>query len=271
MKKKVVLAISLPVLSIGILLLLWEAIVVIFNVQPYIAPRPLAAIQAVTDNWGLLWPLVLDTVRQTIIGFFCGALLGFFFGVVMARIPVIHKLLYPQLIVSQAVPVIALAFPLTAILGFGTSKPIIAIVVWIVFFPVTVNVLDGLSHVDHDLLNLAKVFGASRWRTFWQIEVPASMTPLFSGLKIGAAYAVTGAIIGQGASPAGSSLEQYQVHANQNFDVAGVYGTTMLMAAIGVSWFLAVVGTEVFATPWQRRTTARRWRRRRVATSQGDG
>ncbi|MDH2902447.1 MAG: ABC transporter permease [Actinomycetota bacterium] len=265
----------LPVASFVILLLLWQAVVVLFNVQGYIAPRPLDAIRAVSDNWSLLSPLVTQIVKETVFGFALGALIGVFFGVVMSKIPAVQKLLYPTLVLSQAVPVIVIAFPLAAILGFGSVKPIIAIVVWIVFFPVTVSVIDGLGHVDHDLLNLAKVYGASRWRTFIQIEVPATVSPLFSGLKIGATYAITGAFIGELASPeqvgsTGSSLALYVQHAESNLNSPAVYGITLLMAIIGVAWFLIVAGLEVVSTPWLRRTTRRRWRRRDIATSQGD-
>jgi len=132
-------------------------------------------------------------------------------------------------------------------------------------------VLDGLGHVDQDLLNLAKVYGASRWRTFWQIEVPASVTPLFSGLKIGATYAITGAFIGELISPplVSTNLAIYVEQANSHFDPASVYGVTLLMAFIGVAWFLIVSGAGVLATPWERRTVVRRWRRR-IATPEGD-
>ena len=251
--------VGIPVLSIVLLLLLWQAIVIIFHVAPYIAPRPMAAIQSVTDNWGLLWPLVLGTIRETIYGFVCGAVLGLGLGVIMAKTPFLHRMVYPVLVLSQGVPIIALGAPLVLILGFGVT-PKVVIVAWIVFFPVTVNVLAGLSHVDQDLLNLARVYGASRWRTFWQIEIPASTTSLFAGMKIGATYAVTGAIIGELVSPSGAagSLALYQETANTNFNVAAVYGTTMVMTAIGISWFLLIVGSEVLATPWQRRTVARR-------------
>ena len=251
--------VGIPVLSIVLLLLLWQAIVIIFHVAPYIAPRPMAAIQSVTDNWGLLWPLVLGTIRETIYGFVCGALLGLGLGVIMAKTPFLHRMVYPVLVLSQGVPIIALGAPLVLILGFGVT-PKVVIVAWIVFFPVTVNVLAGLSHVDQDLLNLARVYGASRWRTFWQIEIPASTTSLFAGMKIGATYAVTGAILGELVTPSGASgsLALYQETANTNFNVAAVYGTTMVMTAIGISWFLLIVGSEVLATPWQRRTVARR-------------
>jgi ABC-type nitrate/sulfonate/bicarbonate transport system permease component len=263
-KRSIARNVGVPVLSLALLLAIWQGIIVVFHVAPYIAPRPWQAVLAVTQNWSTLWPLALATVRETVYGFVLGAILGVGLGVVMAKVPVLQRMVYPVLVLSQAVPIIALAAPLVLILGFG-AKPIVVIVVWIVFFPVTVNTLDGLSHVDKDLLNLARVYGAPRWRTFLQIEIPASATPMFSGLKIGATYAVTGAIIGElYSSSGGTSLALYQEHANSNLNVAAVYGTTMLMTAIGISWFLLVVGTEVLATPWQRRTVARRpWRRSR--------
>ncbi len=258
--RKVARNVGVPLLSIVLLLALWQGIVVYFHVAPYIAPRPRQAVLAVTQNWSTLWPLVLGTIRETVYGFIAGAALGIGLGVIMAKVPVLQRLVYPVLVLSQAVPIIALAAPLVLILGFSVT-PKVVIVAWIVFFPVTVNVLDGLSHVDQDLVNLARVYGAPRWRTFIQIEIPATATPLFSGLKIGATYAVTGAIIGELAASDGSSLALYQEHANTNLNTAAVYGTTMLMTVIGISWFLLVVGAEVFATPWQRRTVARRWRR----------
>jgi ABC-type nitrate/sulfonate/bicarbonate transport system permease component len=275
--RRVLVAVLLPVASIAILLLLWQAIVVVFNVQGYIAPRPLDAIRAVLDNWSLMSPLVFQIIKETVFGFLLGALIGIFFGVIMSKIPIVQKLLYPTLVLSQAVPVIVVAFPLALVFGFGTVKPILAIVVWIVFFPVTVNVIDGLGHVDKDLLNLAKVYGASKWRTFVQIEVPATVSPLFSGLKVGATYAITGAFIGELASPenvanTSTSLAVYTERASTNLNSPLVYGITLLMATIGVAWFLTMVGLEVFCTPWLRRTTIRHWRRRPrdIATAQAD-
>ena len=257
--------VGVPILSMVLLVLTWEWIVVGFHIAPYIAPRPMQAYEAVRSDWVTLWPLVLATIRETIYGYSSGALLGVFLGVVMAKVQFLQRMVYPVLVLSQAVPIIALAAPLVLILGFSVV-PIVIIVAWIVFFPVTVNVLDGLSHVDQDLLNLARVYGASRWRTFVQIEIPATTTPLFSGLKIGATYAVTGAIIGELVASNGSSLALYQEHANSNLNTPAVYGTTILMTIIGISWFLLVVGAEVLATPWRRRSVARRpWRRRREA------
>jgi ABC-type nitrate/sulfonate/bicarbonate transport system permease component len=262
MNRKTLLNVGVPLLSLVLLLLLWQGIIVVFHVAPYIAPRPMAAIRSVTGNWSTLWPLVLGTIRETVYGFACGAALGLTLGAVMAKVGFLQRLVYPVLVLSQAVPTIALAAPLVLILGFGVG-PKVVIVAWIVFFPVAVNVLDGLSHVDQDLVNLARVYGAPRWRTFVHIEVPASVTPIFTGLKIGATYAVGGAIIGELFGSEGASLAIFQEHANTNFNTAAVYGTTMLMTVIGISWFLLVIGLETLATPWQRRSVARRYRWRR--------
>lgn len=257
MRRKLLRNVGIPILSVAVLFAIWQAIIVGFHVAPYIAPRPMAAIRVVTGNWSTLWPLVLGTIRETVYGFFSGAALGFVLGVVMAKVPFLQRSVYPVLVLSQAIPIIALALPLVLILGFGVGAKVV-VVAWIVFFPVTVNTIDGLSHVDQDLINLARVFGAKRWRTFVLIEIPAMSTSLFSGLKIAATYAVTGAIIGEAYASGGSSLALYQQEANTNLNIAAVYGTTMVMVIIGISWFLLVVGTEVLVTPWRRRSVARR-------------
>jgi NitT/TauT family transport system permease protein len=259
-KKKLLLNIFGPILSVVVLVGLWQAIVVWGNVAPYIAPKPWDAIKAVTSNWSTLAPLTWWTIKETVYGYLTGALLGAFLGVVLNKIPLMQRVLYPLLILTQAIPIIALAPPLVMILGFGVM-PKVVIVAWIVFFPVTVSVLDGLNHVDKDLMTLAKVFGANSLRRFVVLEMPAAITQLFSGLKIGATYAVTGAIIGELAASSGSSLALYQRSASGSLDAAGVYGTTLIMTAIGIIWFLLVVGAEYLATPWQRRSTARQWRR----------
>ncbi|NNN03614.1 MAG: ABC transporter permease [Acidimicrobiaceae bacterium] len=265
--KKTLRSVLIPLISIGIVGLIWQLVIVGFHVQPYVAPKPWDAVMAVIQNWGLLWPLVLGTIRETVYGFFFGAILGVVLGVVMSKLELIRRLVYPLLVLSQAVPIIALASPLVLILGFSVT-PKIVIVAWIVFFPVTVNVVDGLTHVDQDLLNLARVYGASSWRTFTQIELPGISTPLFSGLKIGATYAVGGAIIAELVGSTGSSLAFYQEHASANLQTPAVYGTTLVMTVIGIGWFLLVAGVEMLLTPWQRRNVARRRRVARPAADQ---
>lgn len=256
MKRRLLLNILGPIVSFAALIGVWQLIITWGHVAPYIAPGPIAAIKSVTSNWSTLWPLTSWTIKETVDGFVAGALLGIIFGVAMASLRIVQRVLYPLLILTQAVPIVALASPLVLLMGFNLG-PKIVIVAWIVFFPVTVNILDGLNHVDKDLLTLSQVLGAKRWRTFRLIKVPAIVTPLFSGLKIGATYAVTGAIIGEMSASAGQSLALYQHNAIGQLDSAAVYGTTLLMTAIGISCFVIIVILEFLCTPWTRRSVAR--------------
>jgi ABC-type nitrate/sulfonate/bicarbonate transport system permease component len=258
-RRRLIINVVGPLMSFVVLVVAWQLIIRWGHVQPYIAPTPRAAWDAITSNWSTLWPLTSWTIKETVYGFVAGAGLGIVFGVAMSSIPVVQRMLYPLLILTQAVPIVALASPLVLLLGFNLG-PKVVIVAWIVFFPVTVNILDGLNHVDRDLLTLARVMGAKSWRTFFLVKVPAIVTPLFSGLKIGATYAVTGAIIGEMSASSGQSLALYQHNAIGQLNSAEVYGTTLLMTAIGIACFLAMVTLEFVSTPWTRRAVARRWR-----------
>ena len=247
----------IPVVSILLVFLVWDLIIRIFNVEPFVAPSPGEALGALRDNWSTLWPLAIETIRETTCGFVLGAVLGFVLAVAMAQTRIVQGLVYPVLISSQAVPIIAIAAPLVILLGFGIW-PKIVIVAWIVFFPVAVSVLDGLANVDEDLLKLAHVMGGTRSRVFLKIRLPATVSPLYSGLKIGATYAVTGAIIGELVASTGDSLAGFQRNANSSLDTPAVWGTTILMTAIGIGWFLLVMTFERLTTPWRTRNTVRR-------------
>jgi ABC-type nitrate/sulfonate/bicarbonate transport system permease component len=255
--KKWMSLVAFPAVGLALVVGVWQAIIVWGHVQPYIAPRPAAAIGAIFSHWSEIWPLTATTISETLYGFASGAIVGFLLALAMAKIPVINKMLYPLLVFSQAIPVIALAPPLVLIFAFSLT-PKILVVAWIVFFPVTVAVVDGLANIDRDYLTLATVLGARPWRTFLFIEVPAIVTPLFSGLRIGATYAVTGAIIGEAATGGGATLAQYQHDAATNFQTQVVYGTTIVMAAIGIGSFAVVSTIHYAVTPWLRRSTIRR-------------
>jgi ABC-type nitrate/sulfonate/bicarbonate transport system permease component len=112
--------------------------------------------------------------------------------------------------------------------------------------------------VDRDLLRLGRALGGGRLRILLVIRLPATVTPLFSGLKLGATYAVTGAIIGQLVASTGQSLAGFQRAANSSIDTPAVWGAALVMTAIGIGWFLLVVGVERLATPWRSRATRRR-------------
>jgi ABC-type nitrate/sulfonate/bicarbonate transport system permease component len=244
--------------AIALIFAAWQALIVILDVPAFVIPSPGAALSAIRDNADSLLALTWQTVSETFYGYVVGALVGFLLAIVMAQTPIVHRLLYPALVTSQAVPIVAIAAPLVIIFGFGLTPKLI-IVAWVVFFPVVVNVLDGLASVDRDQINLAKLLGGTRLRTFLIVRLPASIGPLFSGLKIGATYAVTGAVIGEWTASSSVGLGTFLLSANAQMNTAGVYGAMLLLTGIGVGSFVLVLIIEHFATPWRTRMTAPVW------------
>lgn len=251
----------IPVAAVAGVFVLWDLAIRVFDVKPYLIPSPGDAVRAIRDDWGVLSGLTWTTVKETVLGFVAGAGTGFVLAVLMSRWSVVQRVVYPVLIASQAIPVVAIAAPLVIVFGFGLA-PKVLIVAFIVFFPVVVNVLDGLASVDRDLLNLARIMDGRPLRVFRLIELPATLTPLFSALKLGATYAVTGAVLGEWTASLTPGLGNYLLVQNSRLNTDAVYGAVLLLAAIGVTGFLIVAGLERLATPWRARSTARRrWRR----------
>lgn len=246
---------ALWVVAIALIFVAWELVLVVTGLPAYVIPPPGKAIAVIFNNLPMMQQLTWQTLGETFYGYIVGALLGLALAIIMGQVPIIHRLLYPALVTSQAVPIVAIAAPLVIIFGFGLTPKLI-IVAWIVFFPVVVNVLDGLASVDQDQVNLARLLGGTRIRTFLIVRLPACIGPLFSGLKIGACYAVTGAVIGEWTASSHIGLGTYLLTANAQMNTAGVYGAMLLLTAIGIGSFILVVIVEHFATPWRTRMMA---------------
>lgn len=249
-----------PVIGIAAVFVLWDLAIRAFDVRPSTVPPPGDVFRAIADDWEVLWARTRVTLTEAVVGFSLGSAIGFLLAVSMSRGPLVRRVLYPVLIASQAIPPPAMAAPLVIILGFGLAPKIAVIALW-VFFPVVVNVLDGLASVDRDLLNLARTMDGRRLRVFALIELPATVTPLFSALKLGAAYSVTGAVIGEALASLTPGLGNYLGIKNSQLDTDAVYAAVLLLTAIGLGGFLLMSLLERLATPWRTRTTARGWGR----------
>ncbi len=253
-------AVLVWLISLVMIVVFWQLLIWISGLPAYVIPSPATAFRALLDNGQRLQLLTWQTLSETAMGYLLGAVAGFVLALLMGQIPLVQRLVMPALIVSQAVPIVAIAAPLVIIFGFGLLPKLI-IVAWIVFFPVVVNVLDGLAGIDRDMLNLARLMGGKPLRVFMLVKLPACVGPLFSGLKIGATYAVTGAVIGEWTASAQQGLGTYLLSANARMDTAGVYAAMILLTSIGVGSFLIVLGLERVATPWRSRTKAPRYLR----------
>jgi NitT/TauT family transport system permease protein len=182
------------------------------------------------------------TMASVAAGFALGALLGMLIGYALGMSATLEVVLSPYILALQIAPKVAFAPLFVMWFGF-TVFPKILVAMLIVFFPVMVNVLGAVRTIDRDQINLARAFNATRGELFWKIEVPASMPPLFSGLRIAATLAVIGVVVGElvgGNVGLGYLLVFGQGQANTPM----VFVVILLLTLIGLIAYIAVVLVE---------------------------
>jgi NitT/TauT family transport system permease protein len=182
------------------------------------------------------------TALEVIAGFLLGSLLGAFFGYVLGMSPTAELALSPYILALQIAPKVAFAPLFILWMGF-TLYPKILVAILIVFFPVMVNVLTAIRTVDPDLVNLARAFTATRAQIFWKIEFPASLPPLFAGLRIASTLAVVGVVVGElvgGNLGLGYLLAFGEGQAN----TAMVFVAILMLTVVGGIAYLAVILVE---------------------------
>jgi len=182
------------------------------------------------------------TAAEVVVGFAIGSLLGMFIGYMLGMSPTAEFVLSPYILALQIAPKVAFA-PLF-VMWFGyTAYPKIVVAVLIVFFPVMINVLGSVRTIDPQMINLARSFSASRWQIFRMIEFPASMPPLFAGLRIGSTLAVIGVVVGELVG-GNTGLGYLLVFGEGQANTAMVFVTIILLTLIGIIAYVAVILLE---------------------------
>jgi NitT/TauT family transport system permease protein len=176
----------------------WEWGPDLLGVETYIIPPLSSVVEGLLDMFRTdrLWMHIGVTTFEVILGFVLGSLLGMVGGYALGMSVTAEVVLSPYILALQIAPKVAFAPLFVLWFGFGL-EPRILIAVLIVFFPVLINVMTAVRNIDPDLINLARSFKASRMQVFWKIQVPASMPPMFAGLRIGATLAVIGVAVGE--------------------------------------------------------------------------
>ncbi|HEX5456178.1 MAG TPA: ABC transporter permease [Candidatus Saccharimonadales bacterium] len=178
------------------LLLVWQAYTHAGLIDKLVLPAPSDVWHALINYRSVIWGHTAQTLLETVEGLILAIILGVLSGSAIYMSGLLKKAVYPLLIASQTIPIIALAPLMIIWFGFGIVPKVI-IVVLICFFPITVAVSDGLEQTPAHLVDLAKSMGASRLKILRYIEFPSALPAFFSGLKISTTYAVTGAIVGE--------------------------------------------------------------------------
>ena len=232
------------------LILIWQVIIVMTGAPPYILPGPLRVVEAALSHSDSLFDHTLTTLFEIVMGLILGTLLGASSALTMITSRSLKRWLLPVLVISQAIPVFALAPVLVLWLGYGMSSKI-AMAVLIIFFPVTAAFYDGLRRTDPEWLELARVMNATPFAILRHIRMPAALPAFGSGLRVATAVAPIGAIVGEWV---GSSrgLGFYMLHANARMQIDIMFAALAALAILALTLYFSVDWAMNRIVYWQK-------------------
>lgn len=233
-----------------LLVCIWQACVSVFSPPRYILPSPAAVASSLHRQAGFLFENGLMTFAEMALGLCVGAICGALTAFVIAAFPRFGRLVWPVVLVLQALPVFVLAPILVLWLGFGMASKV-AMTSIIIFFPVASAFSDGLRRTGNDLLDAASLTQASHWQILTKLRVPLALPSLVSGLRVAAPLAPLGAVIGEWVG-ASSGLGFVMIQANARMQTDTVFAAMVILAVLTVLARLAVDRLTANLTPWAR-------------------
>ena len=235
-------------LLLAALIALWELAVALLDIRPYLLPAPSRIWIAFLRIDETLPHHTWTTMAEATLGLAVAAVVGVALAALIASVGLVRRVLYPLLVASQAVPMIVLAPLLVVWFGFGMAPKVI-VVALVGFFPIVVNTIDGLLGADREMVGLVRSMGASRAQVLQHILIPSALPAFFAGLKIAAAYAMVGAIIGEWVG-AGSGLGIFITRSQASFRIDQVFVAIVIVALASILLFALVQLAARLATPW---------------------
>ena len=236
--KDVIARVLPPLVAVGLLLGGWQMWVTHNTISPTFLPSPVRVATVLVERFDLLWDNAQVTLIETFAGFVLAVVVGLAAAILIDRSLIARRALYPLLIASQTVPIIAIAPLLVIWLGFDIWPKLI--IVWLTcFFSIVVAAVDGFSSADRDATRLLQSLGASGWQIFWKLRFPSGLPNLFTGTRIAITYSVVGAIYGEyvGAER-GLGIVMQRFKNSGRIDL--VFAVIVLTAFISIALFLFV-------------------------------
>ncbi len=240
------------VASVSALILGWEAYVQISGISPTALPAPSRILAQGFENRAILAGHTLATLQATLFGFASSLSAAFLFSILIDFFRPLRRALFPVLIITQTLPLIAIAPLIVLWFGFGLT-PKIVLVALVTFFPMLVALAQGYESTDRDLAALLASMWASRWRIFTTARLPSALPYFFAGLRISITYAVVASIFAEYAGAA-RGLGIYILNAKNNFRPDLVLAAVFVSATLTLLLFGATVLIQRAAMPWLRLT-----------------
>ncbi len=231
------------------LLLGWEVVCRVFELPHYLLPSPTMIAIELVNTFPLLMSHAQVTMTQVMIGFLLAIGLGFILSMVMDRYQGLKNLIYPMLVVSQTIPIMAIAPLLMIWFGFGILPKVI-VVVLVCFFPVTVSLTEGLSSTDHELIDLMKTMHATERQIFFKCKLPAALPSFFAGLRIAATYSVMGAVVAEWVG-AQKGLGIYMTRVMKSYRTPALFANIVVIVVITLLFVLMIDMISKKCMPWK--------------------
>lgn len=248
----------LPLVILSLAVGAWEIGVRITDTPRWFLPAPSEIARETIESRQILWGHTRTTLEEVLIGYVIAAVVGVLSALGIASSRIAERAIYPAIVASQAIPIVALAPILLIWFGYGMTPKVI-VVVLLCFFPIAVNMADGLRAIDPDAVALLRSMGANRWQIMRIVRIPSSLPYLLSGLRIAAAVSVIGAIVGEWVG-ASSGLGYLMTRSAAHFQTSLLFAAVGISAVMGISLFGIVALSERWLLPWRRAERKTSWR-----------
>jgi NitT/TauT family transport system permease protein len=240
-RRERMLRVLLPIAVLALGVVLWDAVVRHYAIPPYVLPGPWLVFSTLVSDWSVLSASLIVTLTTTLEGFALAVGGGVALAVLFNQSRLIEYSLYPYAVILQVTPIVAIA-PLLLI--YLSQQAAVLACAWIVaFFPVLANTTLGLNSVDHNLADLFRLYGATRWQVLRELKLPAALPYILGGLKIAGGLSLIGAVVAEiaaGSAGAGSGLAYRIAESGYRLNIPRMFAALLLLSVAGVVIFFAL-------------------------------
>ncbi|NMB33964.1 MAG: ABC transporter permease [Clostridium sp.] len=238
-----------PSIAFLAFIFIWEVYTIAGNVKDYILPSPTDIVGEFIKSGRLLFHHSVVTMTEALLGFILGIVVAVLLSLLMNRVKLFRNILYPFMVLSQTIPVIVIAPLITVWFGIGIL-PKLLVCILVVFFPITLNLTEGLNSYDRDLEELLICMNASRTQIFTKLKLPSALVHFFSGLKIAATYAVMGAIMSEWTG-AENGLGIFLTRSMKSFKIAAMFADIVIISLFSILLFILITFIEKKVMGWR--------------------
>ena len=235
-------------LIVGLVFLgFWELLVRASDIPPFVLPAPSVIAESLAQNFGSLMTSLWATLRVTLAAFLLAVVGGIGLAILFSQNRLLETALFPYAVALQVTPVVAIAPLIIIWVGYDRVEIAVLILAWIVaFFPILSNTTLGLRSADHNLRDLFRLYGASRWQVLSELQLPSALPYILAGMKISGGLALIGAVVAEfvEGSGAATGLAWRIVEAGNRLDIPRMFAALFLLSTLGICIFFALTLLE---------------------------